>query len=108
MPHASRLSAHTPGPWLADLVDLIVYASGDTASKVAVIHQQIEPSEDSDVTSCNARLIAAAPALADQLQEFIEIARAVTGNWENGNLAHAVRNLLCVANEAETLLASIQ
>jgi hypothetical protein len=70
MPHASPPSAHTPGPWFADLVDLIIYTSGDTASKIAVVHQQLEPSEDSDVTSSNARLIAAAPDLLKLARSF--------------------------------------
>lgn len=69
MAHASPSSAHTPGPWFADLVDLVIYTSGDTASKVAVVHQQPEPSDDSDVTSCNAHLIAAAPVLLEALRD---------------------------------------
>lgn len=57
--------AHTPGPWYADLVDLIIYHG--KSEKIAVVHQQIEPTEDSDVTSANARLIAAAPELLEAL-----------------------------------------
>lgn len=62
--------AYTPGPWFAELVDLIVYDDSEkTGRTVAIVAQREEPTEDSDVTSANARLIAAAPELLEACRE---------------------------------------
>lgn len=67
MQNASTSPAHTAGPWYADLVDLRIYSDD---GKIAVVHQQVEPSEDSDITSANAFLLAAAPDLLRLARTF--------------------------------------
>lgn len=65
-------TAHTPGPWYADLVDLVIYSKpSDEATKIAVVHQQVEPSEDSDITSANALVLAAAPDLLEACEVML-------------------------------------
>ncbi len=78
------------------------------AIDIAVVPMASRFSATNEQAEANAHLIAAAPALAGKLHGVIEMARSVAGNWENGNLAHAVRNLQRVADEAEALLASIE
>ena len=69
MTNNTTTSANTAGPWYADLVDLVIYTSDHT--KIAIVHQQIEPTEDWDVTSAKARLIAAAPELLAALDSLL-------------------------------------
>ncbi len=42
--------------------------------------------------------------VTESLKTLIEMAASVAGNWENGNLAFAVRNLDRVAEEAKAIL----
>lgn len=76
MPTATTSHAHTPGPWHAELVDLLVYVEdGGERRNIAAVINQKEPTDDSDVTSANARLIAAAPALLDCCRMLLAITR---------------------------------
>ena len=90
-------------------------------SRVCLVCQENETAEGTHRKVCEAcyenagdelerhvELYVAAPALAEQLQVLVDMARSAAGNWENGNLADAVRNLQRVADEAETLLATIK
>ena len=61
--------AHTSGPWFADAVDLVI--DDEAKTTIAVVHPQMEPTDDSDITSANARLIAAAPDQYEALQSMI-------------------------------------
>jgi len=53
----------------------------------------------------DAFLIAAAPELLETCEELRAMAHAVARNWENGDLAVAVRNLVRVASSAAAAIA---
>jgi hypothetical protein len=47
---------------------------------------------------------AAAPELLRHLESLVEMAHCVTANWENGDLATAVRGLERIATEAKATI----
>ena len=91
---------HTPGPWSADK-----WAPGWTVS-APESHYSICHLEDCNNEEANAKLIAAAPALLEQLQTLVDDARLVVERWEEGELADAVNILEGSAESAEELLAT--
>lgn len=64
---ASTSSAHTPGPWFLEPVDLIVY-DGDRLAAEAVA--TIEYRSSVEEREANAWLIAAAPQMLDKLRSY--------------------------------------
>ena len=96
---------HTTGPWVID-----AYGAHDSRN-ILVKQQKLEHGDNRGTVICeiepipeaeaNALLIASAPLLLGRLQSLIDMARSVALNWENGNLAEAVRNLQRVADEAD-------
>ena len=56
----------------------------------------------------NAHLIAVAPELLEHLKNIVEMARSVSANGENGDLAIAVRNLDRIATAAEGSIAKAE
>jgi hypothetical protein len=104
MQNASATSpAYTAGPWVVDTQS--PYSKISVKQKYGVFVCDLECGEEiTPEVEANARLIAKAPDLAEQLQGLIAMARSVVGNWENGNLAEAVSNLQRVADEAEEVL----
>ncbi|MFO0945636.1 MAG: hypothetical protein U1D30_06790 [Planctomycetota bacterium] len=72
LPHASMTngttsSAHTPGPWFLEPVDLIIY-DGDHKGAEAVAFA--EDRHNADEREANARLIAACPELLELARGF--------------------------------------
>ena len=105
-------SAHTPGPWYLgkkcplgsrDITREEFYVYSDkgyiaTVPTDLILHVNHQ-------AAANARLIAAAPDMAEKIREFSELSRSVSANWENGRLDRAVRNLVRLADDVDTLLA---
>lgn len=88
---------HTPGPWsvVCKMSDGYHIGSLDESEGVAVVWKD-----------ANARLIAAAPDLAQGLETALEFIDMIAGNWDNGgDLAEAVRNAVEWAEEARAALA---
>ncbi len=54
----------------------------------------------------NAGLIAKAPSMHKKLQEFVELTRSLSANWENGDLAERVNAIGHLSDEVEEMLAA--
>jgi len=92
-------TTHTPGPWSVDRI------SPSCAICIKPYPGRIVCDiEGTDAESeANASLIATAPELLESLESLTELAECVARNWENSNLAGAVKNLGRVAHEAAEL-----
>jgi len=67
------MSAHTPGPWMADTVDgfTMVHVDNGGQTGQTIVHMFDRHGAFKNA-SANARLIAAAPAMLDALRDLIE------------------------------------
>ena len=98
------MSAHTPGPWVADSrvggvvrggpVQSFVNGSGQQQVALATGQEYMKPGEQ----AANARLIAAAPDLLAACEALIDAHRAVV----HGEASHVAAGLL---NAAEAAIA---
>lgn len=97
-------SAHTPAPWTYswDEIESVYRIEGN--SELPSIADVFYRNTDAE-GEANVRLISAAPELLDHLRSMLEMARSVAANWENGDLASAVRNLDRIAAAAEVAIA---
>lgn len=107
----AKTPAHTAGPWTIEdsqskswtddngtfaLTEIVCSDEGNKRVNTAIAYVWDRDKED----EANAFLIAAAPELLESLESLTEMAESVTRNWENGNLAEAVKNLGRIAHEA--------
>ena len=58
--------------------------------------------------AANIRLLAAAPAMREALQNLEDCAALVIDRWEHGDLADAVRSLVVDRDNARAILAAIE
>jgi hypothetical protein len=75
------MSKHTPGPWMYDHVDGVVFALQDNGERdVDVCTMPVEEAETSRecVIHADARLIAAAPELLEALRETLNVVEGET------------------------------
>lgn len=101
MAKATTSPTHSPGPWYigSPKIDDQNIIFSETKDLFVCSTNPDDPSQDA-----NARLIADAPELLDHLKHIVEMARSVSANWENGDLAVAVRNLERIASSAEVAI----
>jgi hypothetical protein len=113
LPHSTMTneatpSAHTPGPWHTDSIGTdrawILDSEGNYLAEI-VAKDEYGFAAPTDQQQANACLIAVAPELLEHLCSMVAMAHSVSENWENGDLASAVRNLDRNATAAETAIA---
>lgn len=96
--------AHSPGDWAFDPVDLIIYDGPEkTAQAVATVERREEPTEDSDETSANGWVMAAAPALLRELKVAVRFLERV-----DPSAVEAVENELDQAVSLADMKAAIE
>jgi hypothetical protein len=78
MQNAKTPSAHTPGPWVLEPVDLIIYdGDGPAPQEVAVVSYDTDGGRKAEECEANARLIVAAPELLNSCARTQNILRLV-------------------------------
>ena len=87
---ASTSSAHTPGPWFLEPVDLVVYDNDRPAAEAVA---SIEYRSSVEEREANAWLITAAPLLLGKLTALASAAHWIADNWQSGNLTDATELL---------------
>lgn len=104
MTHTMEKGKHTPEVWRVDSVgprNRPLISAGDKP----IAELSIAWGNNADA---NARLIAAAPVLKDELSKLVAAARAVVAAWESGDLAGAVNALDAAADDAEATIAAAE
>jgi hypothetical protein len=79
---AASTPRHSPGNWSFDPVELIIYDGDEkTSTAIAIVEQREESSKDSDETSANGWVMAAAPKLLEQCK-LLSAALAECYDWK--------------------------
>lgn len=80
---------HTPGPWEAqDRVERIaVFGAVDSGDAVEIASLDFDVEDNAETTEANAALIAAAPDLADLLNELLAAVEAETSERDGRDFA---------------------
>lgn len=106
------MPAHTPGPW--EMAEAGSWAGGKRTSMeyfvrrpgddVAIASEIIDPANDDAPSEANARLIAAAPELYEELERSVEVIKCLHGDvaWETFyNHAPEMKRIRAVLKKAK-------
>lgn len=101
--NAQTTPAHTALPWRL-MNGNEICANNKQETLIAEVFDENEAEWKANaefiVRACNSHY-----ELLEHLRNIVEMARSVSANWENGNLAQSVRNLDRIATTADTALA---
>ena len=98
-------SKHTPGPWYLASTDNGAQAHLQTSARETDTYIALIDTMDTE-QDANARLIAAAPELANALDALRDASTIVLTEWNGGDLAGAVRELDEASTAATRVLSA--